>query len=165
MSKMSVAYRVVLRKELPWLPVLLPESVDTFFASLIDLDTLGIKPGYEHTDAVILISDDGKIIGKVGVPEIPTGAGIFFRFSMLFLRQLYYVVEGLKLTGEDLEKAIKRLPDSHKTRYILQLRFHQTFATLHKLPRSVENINVWLDQKTEEARIDLRKSLSGYTDF
>lgn len=161
MTMMSVAYREVLRRQLEWLPDLLPAKTRSFTFQVIDLDTLSLRPNgewmrsdpFRKKGSIFFLDEKGNKLGEVGVKEkaYTTLAWSWKRFrfiSMAATRRIGFC--------ETVERALSGMtyPDKIKTRYILELSsaYYGGDAVLHKLPKSADDIVTWLGHKSKEAR-------------
>lgn len=168
--KLTQETRELLRKELPWLPGLIPEQVGEFKVEIIDLDTMALTPPGEHhrfgwyvpmwrIQKVLLIDGEGKVIGRVGsMPDHRPGDG-HWTWKWPFF------VEGPpkpydQQFFETVEMALKRITGSvNTTRYIL--RTADGVTTLHRLPKQPKDLTLrqWLDQKHAEAQVEIARQL------
>ncbi len=155
--KVNDATREMMRKELEWLPDLLPPDTKTFQVKMIDLDTLSVEPrlilsGNEWVGwgRLFLLDENGKVLVTVG------------QFSKM--KRRFWTKRKIEVTywsPETVESALKRFPEEAKeVRYILELSWHEgDDAILHKMPRQMKDLPTWLEQKSAEALSSLRCTL------
>lgn len=168
MSRLNQAYREVLRKELSWLPDLIPADAENFQARLIDLDTLNLEPRsvgdpfvdkYIKLGSLLLIGQGGYPLGEVGVRMV---SGTARRWSWKSFRFVYFGEMNKVIFRETVEEAIKRISHPHHIRYILQMdseKYGGKNVVLHKLPKSADDFTSWLEVKKREAQDHLKDFL------
>lgn len=154
MSKLNEAYREVMKKELSWLPSLIPAAADEFNFQVVDLDTLSLQfNGWyqgETWKSILLIDCAGHVIGRVGertVRPLPTS---FTRLSDILGRRGR--TSHKKYFRETVEEALARLnPEALKTQYILHICSR---TVLYKVPKGT-TIEDHLENKKNVARKEL----------
>ena len=160
--KLNKETREVLKKELDWLPGLLPKDVGEFKVEVFDLDALSMQLRLIGHDIfrIYLIDVDGKVIGEVG------RQCLYRRFSWVTRKLLSLVLSSVKSDGyhyddwifyENLEQAIKRLKsESWRTQFVLHIDGYN--ATLCKIPRG-RSLSVQLETKRQEEQKRLARFL------
>lgn len=153
--------RAILKKELDWLPGMIPDLTDEFRVQVFDLDTLNIIPratGYEIF-RIYLFDENGKKIGEVGRKDRyhqyswPARQIMMLLFGRLKGDGYHYA----ETFSENLEQAIERLqPKSWNTQFVLHI--DGDTAVFYKVPRT-RNLKAQLELKSQEARMSLAKFL------
>ncbi len=159
--KLNKETRAVLKKELDWLPGLLPEDIGEFKVEVFDLDALSMEKriiGYDIF-RIYLLDVNGKEIGEVGRQNL------YHRFSWVTRKLLTSFLGPAKGGGysyyksfhENLEQAIERLkPESWNAQFVLHVDGYR--ATLYKMPRG-RNLDIQLKAKRQEEQMRLARFL------
>jgi hypothetical protein len=150
----------ILENELPWITPFLPEKIQEFNVRIMDLDILGLRPEGSMSgewcsyDRIYLVDETGRTITQMGVKTESVSELQFVWFPPFIwkVRQLKKVE-----FNESVEEAVKRT-DAWNTRYVVRI-FLSSSVTIYRLPRQVENLWVWLDQKAIEASKKIKETL------
>jgi len=162
--EMSVRFREeVLRKELKWLPDLIPPHVTDFSSKRLDLNDLAIQATHEELGnfvyrfiTIFFIEENGDVLGRVGVRTVSCTHEPSWLGKQFGLRATTRAHE--EEFEETVEEALLRLsPEANRVRYILHITFES--ATLIKVPKGT-TIDEHLRQKQERARAELAEFAS-----
>jgi len=141
----------VLGKELSWAPKLFPKEVTRFQVTLIDLDTLSLRPQWNSIQPSMFIIDGaGRVIGEVGA-------------EWRMVKKFFGGSQSKRVVfKETVEEAVKRLSRKapRDIRFIFEMR-DVVSVHIYKLPNRIPNLRAWLDQKVTEAQDELKKTLNG----